>query len=194
MALQAEAPSGVLHAGVDAGGHVGGLNGAIHGLQKPVLKLAGGRHGVQVKTRLGPHQFELLAAGLNPLGARLGAHAQPVNAGRGPHRAVGLHGNAKTARMQGINQGGVDLHQWLATGQHRQAMGVVSAWPLGCDAVGQRVGLGKFATQGAVGADKISVAKPAHGSGTVALAAAPQVAARKAAKHRGHTGLAAFTL
>jgi hypothetical protein len=65
---------------------------------------------------------------------------------------------------------------------------------LGGNARGQRLHIGKFATQRAVSSHKISVTKLAHGSSTVLLAARPQVAARKTAEHRRPTGVSAFTL
>lgn len=70
----------------------------------------------------------------------------------------------------------------------------IACGPLGCDLVGQRIGIGKFAAQSAIGAHKVGIAKTADGGGTVAFAAGPEVATGKAAEHGGAAGLAAFAL
>jgi len=66
--------------------------------------------------------------------------------------------------------------------------------PLGRNALGQGIGRGELATQGAVGAHEVGIAEAADGAGTVGLAATPEVAARKAAEHGGHARLPAFAL
>ena len=70
-------------------------------------------------------------------GAQLGADTQPVNTGRWQHGAIGFHGNAKTLLVQGVDQGGVELQQRLATGEHHQAVRVVGVGPMGGDGLRQ---------------------------------------------------------
>src|SRR5690349_3504080 len=109
VGLQTQAPNGLAHAGVDAQRDVGRLLRAVHGLQEAMCELAGLCHLRKIETRLRPYQFELLARLLNPRRAGLRADAQPVDTeGRG-HRAIGFDRDAKAARMQRIDQGGVDL-------------------------------------------------------------------------------------
>ena len=109
VGLQAQAPGGVLHAGVYAQGDVGRLVGAVHGLQEAVGELPGAGKGDQVQAGLGPHHFELLPLLLDPGGTGFGADAQPVYAVGSAHGAIAFHRDAKAARMQGGDQGGIYL-------------------------------------------------------------------------------------
>jgi len=95
--------------------------------------------------------------------------------------------------VQGLGQGLIDLQQGLAAGQHHIAV-ALPCGPLGRDQGGQGLGVGKLAAQGAIGAHKVGIAKPAHGRGPVGFAPAPQVAAGKAAEHRGPAGAQALAL
>ena len=100
---------------------------------------------------------------------------------------------AKPRACSASIKGGIDLQQRLAAGQHHIAVGV-RAGPLRGDGVGEFVGRGIAAAQRAVGADKIGVAELAGRGGAVLLAAAPEVAAGKPAKHRRAAGMRAFAL
>ena len=136
VGLQAQAPGGVLHAGVYAQSDVGGLVWAVHGLQEAVGELAGTGQGGQVQAGLGPHHLELLPLLLDPGRTGFGADAQPVYAFGGAHSAIAFYRDAKAARMQSGDQGGIYLQQGFAAGQYRQAVLVVAYGPLGCDLVG----------------------------------------------------------
>lgn len=109
VGLQAQAPGGVLHAGVYAQGDVGRLLRAVHGLQEAVAELSGTGEGRQVQAGLGPHHFELLPLLLDPGRSGLGADAQPVDALGRAHGAIAFHRDAKAARMQGGDQGAIYL-------------------------------------------------------------------------------------
>ena len=148
---------------------------------------------VKVK-RLRHHHLQFLAMRLHQISTRLGAHADPVNAGRGCNRAVGFYRNLKTPGMERDNQRFVQLQQRFAAAANDERFAFGRYRPfardhssqLGCGAV--------FAATRAIRAHKIRVAKFADRSLAITLQPAPQIATRKAAKHGGSTRVRAFAL
>ena len=143
--------------------------------------------------RLREHQLELVALLQHQLRAGLGRDAHPVEPlGRRPG-AVGLHRHLEAARVQRVHQRRVELQQRLAAGADDE-LALGRAVPRQVDRVRQRVGARERAAAGAVGAHEVGVAEAADGPLAVALVAAPQVAAREAAEHRGSPGVRALAL
>ena len=95
--------------------------------------------------------------------------------------------------MQRIDQFGIHLQQGFAAGQDHVAVCLRSR-PLRGDPVGKLGGRSVAAPQRSVGANKIGIAKLARRGGAVLLAAAPEIAAGEAAKHRRASGVRAFAL
>src|SRR5882757_10852972 len=134
-----------------------------------------------------------MAAANQQVGAGFRAHANPVHAIRRNNGAVRLDADRKAPCMQRIDQRSIRLQQRLAAGQHHIAVGTL-AGPLRGDGVGKFLRGRKAAAERAVGADEIGIAKLAGRGRAILLAAAPQVAAREAAKHRRAAGMGAFAL
>ena len=149
---------------------------------------------VQAKTGLRPHQLQLLARALHPWRARFGADANPVNAPRRWQAAIGLDGNLKALRVQRVHQRGIDLQQGLTAREDHKAVRSVRHRPQGSNLRRQGLRVLEPAAQRAVGTHKVSIAKLADRCGPVLLAARPQVAPGKAAKHCGLARVGAFAL
>ncbi|MNT29749.1 hypothetical protein D3C72_1655060 [compost metagenome] len=96
--------------------------------------------------------------------------------------------------MQRVDQRRIELQQRLAPGAHHQRLAARALRPFRGDRRGQFPGGTVLAAAGAIGADEIRVAELAYRAGAVLFPAAPQVAAGKAAEHRGAAGVGAFAL
>ena len=126
-------------------------------------------------------------------GAGFRADANPVHPVRRNDRTIGLHPDLEPACMQRFDQRRIDLQQRFAAGQYRVAV-LAPRCPLPGDGIRKRLRRSITAAQGAVGADKISIAELTGRGGAVLLAAAPKIAAREPAKHRRASGMRAFAL
>src|SRR5229473_7035857 len=192
VGLQAEPPSRMAQTIVDRARGVFDHVRSVHWLQRETFEgeidesLRGGI-GLRI------NQLEFMALPDHEVGAGLRADADPVHALGRLDRAIGLDADFEAARMQRIDEGLVHLQQWFAAGQDHVTVGA-DAGPLRGDGIRKFAGRCIAAAQRAVGSDKIGVAKPARRRGAVLLAAAPQVAAREPAKHRGPAGMRAFAL
>lgn len=90
-------------------------SGPVHGLQVEVFKRhVGELLGVATGLRIDP--FDLLPRMHNQPGVPLGADAQPVNAFGWRDGAIGLHGNFEAARVQRMDQSGIQLQKGLTPG------------------------------------------------------------------------------
>src|SRR5262249_32069341 len=83
----------------------------------------------------------------------------------------------------------IDLERRLAPGEHDELR--AAAGPRGIDRRRERGGRCEFA---GVGADEVGIAESADRARAILLAARPEVAACKAAKHRRAAGIHAFAL
>src|SRR5262249_8623159 len=86
--------------------------------------------------------------------ARFGTDAYPVERRRQCPGTVRLDGNIEAAGLERLNEGGVDLQQRLATGQHGHLL-VRCTQPCGTHGVGERFRRGE---RGA--ADEVRVTEP----------------------------------
>src|SRR5262249_4936952 len=91
------------------------------------------------------------------------------------------------------HEAGVHLQRGLASGEHGEAARLAPA-PLARDRFGERIGRVELSSGGAVRADEIGVAEPAHRARSVLLPPRPQVAAGEAAEHGGAPGVHALAL
>src|SRR5581483_4455095 len=143
--------------------------------------------------RLGIDQLQLLPRCLHQFGVGLGTDADPVDTLWRRDRSVGFDGNREAVRRNRRYQRLVQLQQRLAAGEYDVAK-IAAALPRRRNSAGKLIGIREAAAAFAVGADEIGVAKLADGRGAVLLAAGPEIAAGKAAKHGRAPGLAAFAL
>src|SRR6266404_59959 len=190
--LQAEPPLRVVQAILNRARSIFDHVGPVHRLQRKAFKLKIGER-LRHRGRLRINQLELMAAAYSQLRAGFRADANPVHAVGRVDCAVGFDADGKAARVQRLDQRGIDLQQRLAAGQDRKAIGRRSR-PLRGDGVGKFFGRRVAATQRAVRADEIRVAELARRGGAVLFAAAPEIAARESAEYGGAPGLCAFAL
>src|SRR5581483_8350172 len=179
--LEAEPPPGVAHAVGDGALGILALLRPVHRLQQEVPE-APALEVLRPRAFLREHELQLVAAAHLDLGARLGAHADPVDAGRDVDGAVRLDRDLEAPRVQRAHELRVELQRGLAARQHREAR--APARPQRGDALGERLGGVEPAAARAVGADEVGVAELAYRVRAVGLAAAPQVAPGEAAEHR----------
>lgn len=166
----------------DCGLGIGLLCRAIHGLQVELLEVEVFKV-LRGAVALGVDQLDFVALALFERGASFGADTDPVNARGGDEGAIAFDGDLQMAGMAGLDQGNVQLEQWLATGKdHIGAAALGLAFPAIQEVVGQNIGVGKFATAWAIAANKIGIAEATDGSGTVLFSARPEVAAGKPTK------------
>src|SRR5690606_20907884 len=111
--------------------------------------------------RLRKDQLQFLTRGLNHRGVGLGADADPVDPYGRRHGAVAFDGDLETARMQGVDQRRVQLHQGLAAGADHQLGVAVATAPHPGDMIGHQIGGLELAAAIAVHADEIGVAEGA---------------------------------
>jgi hypothetical protein len=142
------------------------------------------------KIALRIYQLQLVALGLHELALR--ADADPVEAGRRGHGAVGLDGDLEAGLAQRAHGGLVELEERLAARGHHE--GAPAAGPFCAHGLGERTRVGEFAAAGPVGADEVGVAEVAEGAGAVGFAPRPQVAAGEAQKDGGAPALSALAL
>jgi len=166
--------------------------GAVHGLQVKVLELEVGK-ALGLGAGLGEYQLELMALAQYPLAAGFGAHAYPVEAGRRVAGAIGFDGHLEAELVKGFDEGFVELKERLASGAYHVGRAGAGRGPEARYLEGQLIGC-IAAAIGAVDAAKIGIAKLADGRAAIFFAAAPEVAARKAAEHGGAAGLGALAL
>src|ERR1035437_7382007 len=190
--LQAEPPLRMAQTIVDRARGVLDNVRSVHRLQREPFKIEIDK-GLRRRIRLRVDQLEFVASPYHELRAGFRADANPVHALGWIDRAIGLHADAEAVPMQRIDERCIDLQQRFATGQYHIAV-CVRARPLRRTGIRKLPGRSIAAAQRSVGSDKIGVAKPARRRGAVLLAAAPEIAAREAAKHRRAAGMCAFTL
>ena len=145
------------------------------------------------RIRLRVNQLQLVTVADPQLGAGLRADADPVHAVGRVDGAVGLDADTEATGMQRLDQRGIHLQQRFTAGEYHITVGG-SPGPLPGDGLSELRGGGITATQRAVGADKIGVAKPAGRAGAVLLTAAPEIAACEPAEYRGPADMGAFAL
>lgn len=146
------------------------------------------------RLRLGEDQLELIAAPLDQRCARLGRDTDPVNAVRNGARAVRLDRDLESLGVQRVNEDGVELQGWLATGADDIGHATAAPGPVTPDVVGQCDSRTKGAATLAIGADKVRVTEPADRRGTILFPPRPEVAASKAQKDGGTSGLLSLPL
>ena len=151
-------------------------------------KFFGGTRNEYRLTRMTPFINE------HQLRAGLRADTDPVQAGWCIQGAVGFDCDFEARGVKCLHQWRIELQQRLAAGTNYQPPPVRVCRPAGRYGRGQCARVVKFAAARPVSADKVRVAKAAHGLRPVGLAAAPQIASGKTAKHRGATGLRALAL
>ena len=139
-------------------------------------------NGIRHEPGLWVYKLQLVAAALDPIGARFGADANPVDAWWDAHRAVGLDRDLETLRMQRLDQGAVDLQERLSACQNHVLVAFAHRPERG-DLQGEVAGPCKLPSKRAIGADKVGVAELASCLGAVFLTPRPKVAPRKAAEH-----------
>ena len=103
---------------------------------------------------------------------------------------------SKPRSVQGIDQGLIHLQERFAAGANDEPSASRSPSPANAAAMASASATAccKAAAARAVGADEIGVAEIANGGGAILFMARPEIAAGKAAKHRGPTGIGAFAL
>ena len=121
-------------------------------IERPAFQLGG------VDPLLRPHQLELVARSLNDFGPRLRAYADPVEPGGRRQRPVGLHRDAEAARVQRVDQRGVQLEHRLAAGDDHEPASTAVA-PQCLDMGRKRVGARELAAAFPVGPDEVRVAE-----------------------------------
>src|SRR5262249_36087886 len=143
---------------------------------------------------LGVDELQFVSAPEDRPGPGFRAHADPVEAGWGPERAICLDGDFEAARVERSDSGFVELEQGLAAGADDEPLPMpVQGGPASRDRVGQLVGGPELATIGA-DADKVRVAEAADRVGAVLLTAGPEVAAGEAAEHSRPAGVGSLAL
>ena len=192
MCLHAQPPLRVREAVLDTKLCVAIPLRAIHRLQEKVLIVIVGKK-LGRRARLRKYQLELLPFVQDNLRAGFGAHADPVDAGWRRPGTIGFYSHLKAVRMKSFNQRLVELQQRLAAGAYHIGAACLPGRPQGRNARCQ-LRCCKAAAAGAIGAPKIGIAKLADGGGAVLFAAAPEIAARKAAKDGRTAALRTLTL
>ena len=141
------------------------------------------------------HELQLIARQQLEWSVCLRAHANPIDARRRRSRAVGLYDDLESLGMERGCQRLVDLQERFApcADDIRLRGRTILARPGLSDALRQRDRRNEFST---IGTDphKIRVAELADGIDSIRLVSRPQVAAGKAAEHRGPPGVNAFPL
>src|SRR5438128_116669 len=87
--------------------------GSIHGLQEEMAEIEPDK-ALRFGTSLRKYQLQLVAAFEHEVAAGLRADANPIDAGRGLKRSVGLDSDFETALMESVDELAVDLQQRLA--------------------------------------------------------------------------------
>ncbi|MDT4849571.1 hypothetical protein FQZ97_836950 [compost metagenome] len=151
------------------------------------------REGLRQRIGLRVDELELVAAFQHDWRGALGADADPVDTGGRLDGAVGFDGHGEAAGVDGHEQERIQLQQGFAAREDHVAVFGAGA-PAGRDGVGQQFGRGELAAALAIGADEVGVAEGAGGTGAVAFAARPQVAACKPAEYRRAARMGAFAL
>jgi hypothetical protein len=95
--------------------------------------------------------------------------------------------------VQRGDQRRIELQQGLAAGADDEGPGRRFR-PGATDGGGERRGIGKTPAARPVGADEIGVAEAASSAGAIGVAAAPEIAAGKAAEHGRPAAVGAFAL
>src|SRR5450830_216875 len=165
----------------------------IHRLQQEMLKVQlfiVGQHLCLLRN----DDFKLITFDDLQFGAHLGTHANPVDTGRNRNRAIGLDGNLKADRMHAGNQSLIQLQQRFTAGKHHIFTGCIRSRPQAVDRLRHLIAGLELTAALTVGADKVSIAKLANRRAAVFFASAPEIATRKATKHRRTTGMRALAL
>src|SRR5918999_3802794 len=145
-------------------------------------------------TRLGEHQLQLVTGAHHQLGSGFGADAKPVEPWRRYLSAVGFDGHLEPIMVERLHQRTVQLQQRLAAGAYHEA----SAWalrrPCCCNRGRELFRCREASSARTIQPYEVGITELAGGVEPVLLAAAPQVAAGKAAEDRGTPGVGAFAL
>ena len=195
------------HAVRDGGGRVCRHDvpvGAVHRLQPEVAEgeaVEAGR--MRGGFTLGVDELELVARREPERRASLGAHADPVDPGRGGLRAVGFDGDLEADGVQRVDGEGVELEQGFAAGTDDERGHPIRARLAGraprarAPPIGnrerERVGVGE-STAVRANPDKIGVAELADRTMPVRLAPRPEIAPREAAEDGRAPGVRALAL
>lgn len=192
--LQAETPPRVRQAIRHRGSQGCGSVGPVHGLQEETGEVETlVARGIRARLRI--HQLQFVTALLHQRRTGLGTHTDPVDAAWRRDGAIGLHGDLEIPLMNRFEQRFVQLQQRLATGEHNQwARAGRASRPVRENGVCERLCGREAAAARTIRTHEIGVAEAADCPLAVLLAAAPQVAACKAAEHRGTPAVGALAL
>lgn len=183
MGLDAEFPFGIALADLDRqpGILLGGRPGhRLHEKMREIEVLV----GMQILLRLRDDDFQFIAPMHDQLRAHFRADANPIDASRNRHRAIGFDGDLEAARVHGVDQGSIELQQGFAAGKDNVLACSIGARPQAVDGLRECGAVGEFSAQFAIGADEIGIAELANCSRAVAFPPRPQIATGKTAKHR----------
>src|SRR5439155_17571533 len=97
----------------------------------------------RVDALLRPHQLQLIPVALDHFCPRLWADTDPVDSRSRGQRPVGLDRNAKSARVQRVQQRRIELEHRLAAGDHYESP-VPALAPQRLDLSGKRIGAGEL--------------------------------------------------
>lgn len=192
MGLNAKSPARMSQAILNGCLRIGDLVRPVHGLQPELVEWQVFQVG-GVDAGLRKNQLELLSLSHDPVRPHLGAGTEPVDTGRRVHRSVGFHRDLEATSVDGVDQGCIELEQWLAAGKHHEAKPLLFT-PYRLDTIGQKIGGLVFAAQCSVGSYKVRIAKLTLSGTAILLASRPEIAARKSTKYSRPASLPPFAL
>src|SRR5215510_5521354 len=165
---------------------------SMHRLQREAFKCKI-LEALRWRALLGKHKLQLVAGSNTKLSTGFWADTNPVEAWRRVNRSIGFDGDLKAACVQCTDQRGINLQQRLAPGQdHKPPFTSLAPDPL--DDISQAVRGFETAAIRAVCPYELGIAELALRGLTVGLATGPEIAARKAAKHRCAASMRALAL
>lgn len=139
------------------------------------------------------YELQFVAGTEQYLGSGFWAHTYPVNTRGGGDRAIGLDGYFKPLLVQCLDEGFIELQEWLPSGTN-YVWGTGASGPQRCDCCREGIGRIVFSTESPIRSPEVGIAKPADCVVPVFFTSAPEVAAGEAAENSGAAALRALSL